>query len=77
MKTVDIHEAGSQFPTLIETAENGVEVIIARAGKPVVRLMPVRPLRRRRPGGLEGQLVIHGDFDAPLPADLFDNFPDK
>ena len=78
MEPVNIHQAKTQLSKLIEAAEQGEEVIIARAGKPVVRLVPVgTALPRRRPGSLEGQLLISDDFDAPLPDDLLDAFEGK
>jgi antitoxin (DNA-binding transcriptional repressor) of toxin-antitoxin stability system len=55
----------------VERAANGEEIIIARAGKPVARLMPlVEPARRRRPGLLKGKIKIADDFDAPLPDEM-------
>lgn len=78
MEPVNIHQAKSQLSKLIEAAEHGEEVIIARAGKPVVRLVSIgRDHPHRRPGGMEHQLIIHDDFDAPLPADLLDAFEGK
>ena len=78
MEPVNIHQAKTQLSKLIEAAEQGEEVIIARAGKPVVRLVPVGTARpRRRPGSLEGQLLISEDFDAPLPDNILDAFEGK
>ena len=78
MEPVNIHQAKTQLSKLIEAAEHGEEVIIARAGKPVVRLVPVGAARpHRRPGSLEGRLVISDDFDAPLPDDILDAFEGK
>jgi prevent-host-death family protein len=78
MEPVNIHQAKTQLSKLIEAAEHGEEVIIARAGKPVVRLVPVGAARpNRRPGSLEGRLVIGDDFDTPLPSDILDAFEGK
>lgn len=64
MKKVDIHEAKTHLSRLIRDAERGEEVIIARAGKPVVRLLPVETQSRVRTlGAFAGQIVIHDDFE--------------
>jgi prevent-host-death family protein len=68
MEAVNIHHAKTHLSRLIEQAERGEEVVIARAGKPVVRLVPVEPGRRepRRLGGMEGLIRLADDFDAPV-----------
>ena len=65
MQTVNIHAAKTQLSRLIEAVEAGEEIIIARAGKPVARLVPVVPasLAPRRLGGLEGRFTVPDDFD--------------
>lgn len=70
MQIVNIHQAKTQFSKLVEAAIQGEEIIIARAGKPAVRLVPVTLPRIRTPGALKGKMHIADDFDAPLPADL-------
>lgn len=71
MRTVNMHEAKSQLSALVEAANAGEEVVIARAGMPVARLVPYRATSEpRRPGGWEGNVWISDDFDAPLPDDL-------
>jgi prevent-host-death family protein len=68
---VNVHEAKTHLSRLLERVEAGEEVVIARAGKPVARLVPVEQSRKRRvPGGWKGLIVIHDDFDAPLPEDI-------
>lgn len=75
MTTVNIHAAKTQLSRLVELAATGEEVVIARAGKPIVRLVPVAPATRQRHLGiLEGKITVPDDFDAPLPADLLDAF---
>ncbi len=62
-----ITEAKARLSALVERALAGEEIIIARAGKPAVRLVPVEangdPPRRREPGVLEGEIWIADDFD--------------
>ena len=67
-KPVNIHAAKTHFSRLVDRAASGEEIIIAKAGKPVARLMPLAaPVRRRRFGLLKGKIWISPDFDAPLP----------
>jgi prevent-host-death family protein len=71
MIEVNIHEAKTHLSRLLARVAAGEEVLIARAGKPVARLVPVdRPRRRRVPGRDKGKGWIADDFDAPLPPDL-------
>lgn len=71
MKTVNIHEAKTHLSRLIEDVSAGEEVIIARNGKPVARLLPVTARSRpRRPGQWRGKVRIGAEFDAPLPPGL-------
>jgi prevent-host-death family protein len=73
--TVNIHAAKTHFSRLVERAAEGEEIIIARAGKPMARLGPLRALSKpRRPGMMRGRIVIAKDFDAPLPKRLLDDF---
>ena len=70
-KPVNIHAAKTHFSRLVERAARGEEIIIAKAGKPVARLMPLAtPARRRRLGLLKGRIKIAPDFDAPLPEEI-------
>ncbi|MGH8785971.1 MAG: type II toxin-antitoxin system Phd/YefM family antitoxin [Cupriavidus necator] len=75
MQTVNIHEAKTHLSRLIEEVVAGEEVVIAKAGKPVVRMVPfVQPKPPRRLGGLKGKIHTTDDFDAPLPDDLLAAF---
>ena len=77
MQTTNIHAAKTQFPRLVDQAEAGKEIVIARAGEPVAKLVPVvaRPAALEPVlGGMAGRLVARADFDAPLPGDLLDEF---
>jgi prevent-host-death family protein len=62
-----MHEAKTGLSRLVERAEAGEEIIIARAGKPAARLVPFTARRRRRLGLLDGRCRIPDDFNAPLP----------
>lgn len=72
--TVNIHEAKTHLSRLIEKVEAGEEIVIARAGRPVARLVPLKARTRRRPLGIwKGQIWIAPDFDEPMP-ELLDDF---
>jgi prevent-host-death family protein len=76
--TVNIHEAKTQFSKLLQRVLAGEEIIIAKAGTPVARLVPYAPQPRRRiPGSAKGKIWIAPDFNAPLPAELLDAFEGK
>ncbi len=73
MSKVNIYEAKTRLSQLIEQVENGEEVVIARAGKPVAKLVPWKEVApNRKPGAMRGRIRIGRDFDDPLPPDLFD-----
>ena len=70
MLIVNVHEAKTQLSRLLQAVEAGEEVVIARAGQPVVKLVSVVPaVPRRRFGMLAGRYTVPPDFDAPLPDD--------
>ena len=72
---VNVHEAKSTLSQLLKRAEDGEEIIIARRGQPVARLVPVHSGGGGLPHGvLMGQIVIGPDFDAPLPDDMAEAF---
>lgn len=73
MKLVNVHRAKTELSRLLEAVEAGEDVIIARAGVPVARLVPV-PNDERVPGRLAGELTIREDFDAPLPPGMAEGF---
>ena len=75
MRNVNIHEAKTHFSKLVETAMQGEEIIIARAGKPAARLGPLRGGARVISFGLmQGEVEIAEDFDATLPEDFLAAF---
>ncbi len=68
MKRVDISEAKARLSQLVEEAASGEDVVIMRAGRPVVRLTRLEKKPRRRPLGLlDGRFKIPDDFNRPLP----------
>lgn len=68
---VNVHEAKTRFSKLLKRVQLGEEIVIARAGHPVARLVPfARPPLARQPGSARGRVVISADFDAPLPRDI-------
>jgi prevent-host-death family protein len=75
VKTVNVHEAKTHLSRLLERVERGEEVIIARAGTPVARLLPFAPRGAARELGMdEGRIEIPDDFDAPLHPDVLSDF---
>jgi prevent-host-death family protein len=73
-KVLNLYEAKSQLSALVEEAAAGREVIIAKAGVPRARLVPLKTSARRRPGGSKGRIRVAADFDAPLPAHVLETF---
>lgn len=77
-KVLNLYEAKTRLSALVEEASAGAEIIIAKAGVPRARLVPLRQRAlRRRPGGSEGRIWISPEFDAPLPRDILDAFEGK
>ena len=72
--TVNIHDAKTQFSRLLKRVAAGQEVVIARAGEPVARLIPFRQPGTRDLGMDAGRVVIAADFDAPLPESILADF---
>jgi prevent-host-death family protein len=76
LDTVNVHEAKTHLSRLLERVERGEEIVIARAGKPIARLVAIEPVLKRRPMGLyKGQIWMSDDFDEPLPWHVFPGFP--
>ncbi|MFZ1642901.1 MAG: type II toxin-antitoxin system prevent-host-death family antitoxin [Candidatus Contendobacter sp.] len=76
MQTINIHAAKTHLSRLVEQAAAGEEIIIAKAGKPIARLMPLAVPKKepRKLGILEGKLKVPDNFDDPLPDDILDLF---
>jgi len=73
MDTVNVHQAKTHLSKLLERVEAGEEIVLARNGKPVARLVPMKPVRRR-PGGLKGRIRVRRNFEAPLPENIARGF---
>jgi prevent-host-death family protein len=74
-KIVNLHAAKTHLSRLVDEAAAGQEIVIAKAGTPVARLVMFRKQAKpRKPGLLKGQIRIAKDFDAPLPADVMKLF---
>lgn len=77
-RQVNVYEAKTQLSKLLEQVEAGDEIVIARNGRPIARLIPLQRSRPHRvPGGWEGKVWIAPDFDEPDPEleELFYNGP--
>ena len=70
-EAVNVHEAKTHFSRLLERVSRGEEIVIAKAGRPMARLVPLRPSARkeRKPGALKGKIWVAEDFDAPMAAE--------
>jgi prevent-host-death family protein len=62
-----VHDAKTNLSRLIAEALAGGDVVIARGNVPVVRLVPVVPVGKRRFGALKGKIAVDARFDEPLP----------
>ncbi len=78
MKTVNIHEAKTHLSKLLARVRKGEEVIVAKAGKPVAKIVPFETAPKRRvPGSARGLVKIYDNFDDPLPDEILDAFEGK
>ena len=72
---VNVHQAKTHLSRLLEEVAAGAEVVIAKAGKPVARLVPIVPVTRPKSLGLlRGRITVPDDFDAPLSPDVLAEF---
>ncbi|MBF0307798.1 MAG: type II toxin-antitoxin system Phd/YefM family antitoxin [Alphaproteobacteria bacterium] len=70
-QTINLYDAKTTLSQLVERAAAGEEIIIAKAGRPLARLAPLRTRGEARvPGLLKGKVRIAPDFDEPLPEDI-------
>jgi prevent-host-death family protein len=74
-KTVNLHAAKTTLSRLVDDAVAGDEIVIAKAGKPLVRLVPItRETRRSGFAADRGRITVADDFDAPLPPSVLRAF---
>ena len=67
---INVHEAKTHFSKLLDQAHAGREIILAKAGKPYARLVPLEEAQSARvPGRWKNRLVLADDFEDPLPED--------
>jgi prevent-host-death family protein len=72
---VNIHEAKTHLSKLLARAREGEEIVIAKAGKPIARLVPIEGrVSHRQPGSAKDWVTIAPDFDAPLPEPILETF---
>ncbi len=75
METINIHEAKTNLSRLIERVQQGEEIVISKAGKPVAKLTGLgHQSKPRTLGLLKGKFKVSDDFDAPLPDDILRAF---
>jgi len=68
LDSVNVHEAKTHLSRLLERVERGEEIVLARAGTPVAKLVPIEPKKTRGLfGKYRGQIWMSEDFDDPLP----------
>ncbi len=73
MSTFNVHDAKTHLSRLLERVEQGEEVIIAKSGRPVAKLVRISA-EPRRPGRLKGRIRMEDDFDDPLPEEILKAF---
>jgi prevent-host-death family protein len=73
MGTFNVHDAKTHLSRLLERVAQGEEIIIAKSGRPVAKLVRV-VVEPRRPGRLKGRIRFASDFDAPLPEEILAAF---
>jgi len=76
---MNLYDAKAKLSHLVDRAAAGDEIVIAKAGKPMARLVALAPKRRRKrkPGGGKGKIWMAPDFDAPLPDEIQAYFDGK
>ena len=77
MAVYNMHDAKTQLSKLAERAARGEEIVIARNGRPLARLMPMPERKPIRLGLWKGQIQVGNDFDDPLPPDIQEAFEGK
>ena len=64
--TLNLYDAKTQLSSLVEMAAAGEEIIIAKNGKPMAKLVALKDIIKRKPGRLKGKVWMSKDFDAPM-----------
>ncbi|MBI5659013.1 MAG: type II toxin-antitoxin system Phd/YefM family antitoxin [Nitrosomonadales bacterium] len=78
MEIINIHEAKTNLSRIVETVFQGSEVILAKAGKPMAKIVPLQAQKRAiKFGVLKGKIRVADDFDEPLPDDVLALFEGK
>ena len=73
MGVFNVHEAKTHFSSLLDRVAQGEEVIIAKSGRPVAKLVRLAA-EPRKPGRLKGRIRVSPDFDEPLPDEILSVF---
>ena len=75
MRIINIHQAKTHFSKLVDAVMEGESIVIAKAGKPVAKIVPIEAKKPKRcPGSMKGKIKIADDFDAPLPEEILKYF---
>ena len=78
MEIINIHEAKTNLSRIVETVFQGSEVILAKAGKPMAKIVPLQAKKGKiKFGVLKGKIRVADDFNAPLPANVLALFEGK
>ena len=72
---VNVHQAKTHFSILLARVQAGEEIVIAKAGRPIAKIVPIQAERKpRQPGTAKGKIWIAPDFDEPLPEEILNAF---
>jgi prevent-host-death family protein len=77
MEIYNIHDAKTNFSKLVQKAKQGEEVIIAKSGKPLLKLVRYEEKKKqskRKLGFLKDKIILSQDFDSPLPPEILKGF---
>ena len=75
MIKVNIHEAKTHFSQLLNRVGSGEDVVIAKAGKPIARIVPIKnEVKKRKTGSAKGHVIIEDSFFEPLPDSILSKF---
>ena len=75
---INIHEAKTHLSRIVDRVAAGAEVVIAKAGKPMARLVPIEAVvKPKKLGALKGKFKVPDDFNAPLDDSVLGQFEDR